>query len=286
MRTILQPVKGTITPATRSLFEQLSVKRITLFLAGLLFSLFSFAQADADGIPERPNPARLVNNLSNEKPNVLSSQEEAQLEQKLEDFANQTSNQIVIVIVDDLKGLEPYDFATRLGHKWGVGQAKMDNGIVILIKPTDNESGKHVMTIAVGYGLEGAIPDLTTKQIRENEMNPYFKSGDFYTGLDKGTTVLMSLAKGEYNSDAYGKKKKKSFPIAVLIPIIIFIIIAAARNRRGGGGMTMSSSGFLLGALLGGGGRGSGGGFGGGSSGGFGGFGGGGFGGGGSSGSW
>jgi uncharacterized protein len=286
MRTTLQPVKGTITPATRSLFEHLSVKRITLFVAGLLFSLFSFAQADADGIPERPNPARLVNNLSNENPNLLSQQEEAQLEQKLEDFANQTSNQIVIVIVDDLKGLEPYDFATRLGHKWGVGQAKMDNGIVILIKPTDNESGKHVMTIAVGYGLEGAIPDLTTKQIRENEMNPYFKSGDFYTGLDKGTTVLMSLAKGEYNSDAYGKKKKKSFPLAVLIPIIIFIIIAAARNRRGGGGMTMSSSGFLLGALLGGGGRGSGGGFGGGSSGGFGGFGGGGFGGGGSSGSW
>jgi uncharacterized protein len=287
MITIQQPVKGTITPAIRSLFEHLSVKRITLFAAGLLFSLFSFAQVDADGIPERPNPPRLVNNLSNEKPNLLSRQEEAQLEQKLEDFANQTSNQIVIVIVDDLKGLEPYDFATRLGHKWGIGQAKMDNGIVILVKPTDNESGKHVMTIAVGYGLEGAIPDLTTKQIRENEMNPYFKSGDFYTGLDKGTTVLMSLAKGEYNSDAYGRKKKKSFPIAVLIPIIIFIIIAAARNRRGGGGgMTMSSSGFLLGALLGGGGRGSGGGFGGGSSGGFGGFGGGSFGGGGSSGSW
>jgi uncharacterized protein len=229
-----------------------------------------------------------VNNLSSEKPNLLSAQEEEQLEQKLEAFANETSNQIVIVIVDDLKGLEPYDFATRLGHKWGVGQAKMDNGIVILLKPTDNESGKHTLALSIGYGLEGAIPDLTTKQIRENEMNPSFKSGDFYTGLDKGTTVLMALAKGEYNSNAYGKKKKdKSFPLAVLIPIIIIIIIAARNRRGGGGGMTMSSSGFLLGALLGGGGRGSGGGFGGGSSGGgFGGFGGGGFGGGGSSGSW
>jgi uncharacterized protein len=287
MITTQQPVKGTITPATRSFFEHLSVKRITLFIAGILFSIFSFAQADADGIPERPNPPRLVNNLSNEKPNLLSAQEEAQLEQKLQAFANETSNQIVIAIVDDLKGLEPYDFATRLGHKWGVGQAKMDNGIVILLKPTTNESGKHSLTIAVGYGLEGAIPDLTTKRIRENEMNPYFKSGDFYTGLDKGTTVLMALAKGEYNSDAYGKKKKKSFPAGVLIPIILIIIFVIMRGSRGGrgGGMTMSSSGFLLGALLGGGGRG-GGGFGGGSSGGFGGFGGGSFGGGGSSGSW
>lgn len=285
----IQPVKDTMTPVTTFWYEKLPVKRIALFLVGLLFSFSSAAQVDADGIPDKPNPARLVNNFSQEKPNLLSSQETAQLEQKLQTFANETSNQIVIVIVDDLKGLEPYDFATRLGHKWGVGQAKMDNGVVILVKPTDNESGKHVLTIAVGYGLEGAIPDLTTKQIRESEMNPYFKSGDFYTGLDKGTDVLMALAKGEYNSDAYGKKKKnKSFPFGVLIPVLIVIIIAARNNRRGGrgGGMTMSSSGFLLGALLGGSGRGSGGGFGGGSSGGFGGFGGGGFGGGGSSGSW
>lgn len=287
MITTRQPAKGIITPSTISSFRRFAFKFIAVFLTGLLFSFSSFAQADAEGIPDRPNPPRLVNNLSKERPNLLSAQEADQLERKLEDFANQTSNQIVVVITDDLKGLEPYDFATRLGHKWGVGQAKMDNGLVILIKPTDNESGKHVLTIAVGYGLEGAIPDLTTKQIREEEMNPYFKSGDFYTGLDKGTDVLMALAKGEYNSDAYGKKKKnKGFPFAVLIPILVIIIIAARNRRGGGGGMTMSSSGFLLGALLGGGGRGSGGGFGGGSSGGFGGFGGGGFGGGGSSGSW
>jgi uncharacterized protein len=288
MITTIQPVKGTITSTMTFLLASPLVKRMILFFVGLLFSVGSFAQTDADGIPDRPNPARLVNNLSTEKPNLLSAQEEAQLEQKLEAFANQTSNQIVIVIADDLKGLEPYDFATRLGHKWGIGQAKMDNGIVILVKPTDNESGKHVLDIAVGYGLEGAIPDLTTKQIRENEMNPYFKSGDFFTGLDKGTDVLMALAKGEYNSDAYGKKKNKGFPAGILIPIIFLIIFILIRGSRGGrgGGMTMSSSGFLLGALLGGGGRGSGGGFGGGSSGGFGGFGGGGFGGGGSSVSW
>lgn len=270
-----------------SVFNNSVSKRIALLFMSMLFFLQAFPQGD--GIPPRPSPPRLVNNLSTEMPGILSDQQAAQLERKLEDFANRTSNQIVIVITDDLKGLEPYDFATRLGHAWGVGQAKFDNGVVILLKPQTSETGKRSLTIAVGYGLEGAIPDLTTKRIRENEMNPSFKEGDFYTGLDKGTDVIMALASGEYNSDAYGKKKSKRFPAAVLIPIIIiilFILIKGSKGgRRGGGGMTMSSAGWLLGSMLGGGGRGFGGG-GGGSSGGFGGFGGGGFGGGGSSGSW
>ncbi len=111
-----------------------SVSRTCIPLIFIFCTITGFSQTD--GVPERPNPPRLVNNLSKEMPQFLSAQEEEQLERKLEDFANKTSNQIVIVVVDDLNGLEPYDFATRLGHKWGVGQAKFDNGIVILIKPT------------------------------------------------------------------------------------------------------------------------------------------------------
>ncbi len=256
----------------------------------LLLIFTSSLSAITDSIPERPNPPRLVNNLSKQMPDFLSSSEEAQLERKLEDFANQTSNQIVIVIVDDVAGMEPWDYATQLGHKWGVGQKKFDNGVVILVKSTGG-SGQRYLEIVVGYGLEGAIPDLTTKQIRENEMVPYFKNKQYFTALDKGTDVLMSLAKGEYNSDAYGKKHSgKGFPKGLIIPIIfliIFIIIRSSRGGGGRGGMSMGS-GFFLGSMMGrgfGGGGGSGFG-GGGSSGGFGGFGGGGFGGGGSGGNW
>ncbi len=260
-------------------------KHILLFL--LFISSFAFAQSDKY-IPERPNPPRLVNNLSKEFPNFLSSQEESQLESKLKNFARETSNQIVVIIVDDLGGLEAYDYATRLGQKWGVGQKKEDNGIVILLKPTQ----PHELFIAPGYGLQGAIPDLTTKQIRENEMNPYLKAGQNYTALDKGTDVLMSLSKGEYNSDAYGKKHSNKMPgaefIIIIIIIIIFIIMRASKGGNGGdrGGLSMGT-GFFLGSMFG-----SGFGGGGGSSsssgdsGGFGGFGGGSFGGGGSGGSW
>jgi len=260
-------------------------KNISLLLLALFSVISSFAQVT--GIPERPNPPRLVNNLSKEMPDFLSPDEAERLERKLSDFANQTSNQIVIVIVDDLGGDEPWSYATELGQKWGVGQGKFDNGIVILVKPTGGE-GQRNLHIAVGYGLEGAIPDLTTKQIRENEMYPYFKRGEYYTALDKATDVLMAMAKGEYSSDAYGKKNKKNFPVGVIIPLILFIlfvIFKASKRGGGGGGLTMGAAGFILGNAFGH--RGGGGGFGGGgSSGGFGGFGGGGFGGGGSGGNW
>lgn len=248
----------------------------------VLFSASGFSQSD--GIPERPSPNRLVNNLSVKFKNFFSSSEQSQLENKLANFANETSNQIVIVVVDDLGGMEPWDYATRLGQKWGAGQSKTDNGVVVLIKPT-GEKGQRKVHIAVGYGLEGAIPDATANQIVDNELGPGLASGNIYASVDKTVDVLMALAKGEYDSNAYAKKNKKGFPKQLIIPIILvilFLIFRSSRGGRGGGGMSMGT-GFLLGSMFGGGGRGFGGG---GSSGGFGGFGGGGFGGGGAGGSW
>jgi uncharacterized protein len=126
--------------------------------------------------------------------------------------------------------------------------------------------------------------------IEEEELIPNLKVGDYYGALDQTTNVLMSLAKGEYNSDQYGAKHKKKgvdkWKLALmLIVFIIFIIISIKRGGKGGrGGFTMGSTGMFFGPRFGGGGWG--GGFGGGSSGGFGGFGGGGFGGGGAGGKW
>lgn len=273
MKSTIQPVK-----VKTSSFNAFVVKCISLIFACLSLSYQAFSQDK--GIPSRPNPPRLVNNFSGQ--NFISPGEEQQLENKLEAFANKTSNQIVIVIVDDLAGYEPYDYATRLGQAWGVGQEKQDNGVVVLIKPRIG-SEKGQASISTGYGLGGAIPDATCKQIVENELIPNFKNGENYKGLDEATNVLMKLAIGEYNSDQYGeKRKKKGLPAVVIIIIILVILLVIARGNKGGGGMTMSSTGWLLGSMLGGRGRG----LGGGSSGGFGGFGGGGFGGGGAGGSW
>ena len=207
----------------------------------LLFTAFSLTIFGQNGIPEAPTPPRLVNNLSKEFPNFLSSEEEQKLEQKLMNFAETTSNQIVIVIIDDLAGYEPAEFAYELGDKWKVGHEKEDNGIVILIKPTEDRK----FFIATGKGLEGVIPDYTTNQVAEEELIPYLKSGEYYKALDNTSEVLMKLAKGEYNSNKYANKKKKDNGIVVfiVIAVIIFLIFLSGkggrgRGGRGGGGMT------------------------------------------------
>lgn len=251
------------------------------FLALILFSTISVLSAfGQNGIPQ--NTDRLVNNFSKEFPNFLSSQEEELLEQKLENFSNQTSNQIVIIIVDDLKGYTPEEFATELGETWKVGQEKEDNGIVLLIKPTKSDGGRQEF-IAIGRGLEGAIPDAISRQIEEQELLPNLKNGDFYKALDQTTDVLMGLAKGEINTKKYAKGKSNNSKslLKIIIILVVIVIFIISRFRGGGrGGFTMGSSGIFFGGGFGGGGSSSGGG------GGFGGFGGGSFGGGGSGGSW
>lgn len=243
--------------------------------------------AFAQNVPAKPSPERLVNNLSKQFPDFLSSSEMESLEQKLENFSNETSNQIVVVIVDDLGGLEPWEYATEIGDQWKVGQEAQDNGVVILIKPTGGK-GERKTFIAAGRGLEGAIPDLTAKDIVDNEMLPNFKEGNYYQGIEAAVNVVMKLAKGEYNAKAYSKEKNKGkssgfIIIAIVIAIIVLVVRYGPKGKGGGGnGFTYGAGGFMAGRAFGSGG------FGGGSSsgGGFGGFGGGSFGGGGSGGSW
>ena len=100
-------------------------------------------------IPERPNPERLYNNLSKEFPSFISSQQVEQLERQLQEFSLETSNQICVVIVDDLNGLDEASFAVGILNSWGVGQKGKNNGVVILVKPTGG-SGERKLFISVG----------------------------------------------------------------------------------------------------------------------------------------
>lgn len=241
----------------------------------VLVTAYSFAQ-----VAPRPSPPKLYNNLSVEFPDFLSASEAAAIEEKLEAFSRETSNQIVVVVVDDLGGTDAASYATELGNTWGVGKKDFNNGIVVLIKPTGGSGGRDLF-IAIGYGLEGAIPDLATKRIREEEMYPYLKSGDNYTAIDNAITKLMGLAKGEINVKDYAKEKGDSWIKNVMVIIAILVLIWLFIGK-GGGGRTYGGRGYYGGGFGGGfgGGRSSGGG------GGFGGFGGGSFGGGGSGGKW
>ena len=260
------------------------MKRLLLFFV-LLISVFAKAQEDKD-IPNKPNPPRLVNDFTN----TLTPEQVQALEQKLVAYDDSTSSQIAVVLVNSLSGDDANDYALRLGRKWGVGGKEHSNGVVLLVAKED-----HKIAIQVGYGLEGAIADVTAKSIIDNDLTPNFKEGDFYRGLDDATDDLIKAAAGEYKAPAGYNKKGKGLPIGGLI-IFIIILFAIFGSRGGGGRGGMMSrrgygnfwAGWIIGNMLSGGSRGGGGWSGGGSGGGggFGGFGGGGFGGGGASGGW
>ncbi len=98
------------------------------------------------------------------------------LEQKLVAFNDSTSTQIAIVIVPTLGGYDKADYAQTLAEKWGIGQKRTNNGVLILIKPKTPGS-KGEVQIATGYGLEGAIPDITCAEIIDREILPAFRNG-------------------------------------------------------------------------------------------------------------
>lgn len=260
-------------------------KKLLIFSGLLLVGLFGFAQ----DFPERSNT------LVTDYTNTLSSGEKQRLENKLVAFDDSTSIQIAVIMLRSIGDYDVNEYATELGRRWGVGHQGKNNGIVVLVAKDDRK-----LSIQTGYGLEGALPDVITQQIRVKEMNPRFREGDFFGGLDAGTDAIIKYTKGEYKADA--KRAKRSAdggsPAIIIVIIVVVILLAVFRKGGGGGGGQViggrgSASPFwwlLAGSMMNSGNRGGGGwgGFsgGGGSGGGFGGFGGGSFGGGGSGGSW
>ena len=232
----------------------------------------------------KPVPARLVVDYAN----ILSADEVATLEQKLVALDDSTSNQIAVVTVKSLNAEALEDVAVATFRDWGIGNKKTRNGVLVLIAIEDRK-----IRIEVGYGLEGAIPDVTANDIINNDIKPNFKQGNYYAGLDAAINNLSKAASGEYHvareRESSGGKGGSNF-LGILIIIVIIVVMIASRGGGGGTGGNRSGGNFLtpfiIGSLLGGGGNRGGWGGGSDSGGGFGGFGGGGSGGGGSSGSW
>ncbi|MDE6872321.1 MAG: TPM domain-containing protein [Bacteroidales bacterium] len=245
-------------------------------------------------IPQKPEPQRLVYDFAE----LLTESQAERLERILVAFDDSTSNQIAVVTVTDLEGMPASEYATRTGIEWKVGSSDFNNGVVILVKPKTKESGGEV-AISIGYGLEGAIPDVYCKRIIDNEMIPHFRENDYSGGIYAACEVLMKLASGEISEPRQSDDDTEAMAVAafcliILIMIVFFAIISKGGGNSGNGGSGRTDDGdiiarsIIIGNILGHGRRGgsswggqSGGGFGG-----FGGFGGGSFGGGGASGRW
>jgi uncharacterized protein len=282
-----QKAEGRRQKAERT--NHLAKSRWKLFLYVFLFlnSGFLFAQFT---IPEKPSFQTSVYDYAK----VLSPEEKAQLEEKLIRYSDSTSTQIVVITIESLKNEDVSQLATKWAHTWGLGQAKEDNGVIILLAKAERK-----IAINPGYGLEDRLTAGIGGEIIRNIIIPEFKAGSYYKGLDKGADALFDVFKGKYKGERK-QTKGKDFPIFPFIVIVVIILVLLSKNKNSGGGSGNSGNRggrgpslldvIILSSL----GRGAGGGFGGSSGGGFGGggggfgggFGGGGFSGGGSSGSW
>ncbi len=248
-------------------------------LVCLFFSQLSFAQFT---IPKKPDFQTSIYDYAQ----LLSAKDKAALEEKLIKYSDSTSTQIVVVTVETINNESIGILAPKWAHEWGIGQAKEDNGVFILLAKKERKIG-----IAPGYGVEDRITAGIGGEIIRKIITPEFKIGNYYKGLDKGADAIFDVLKGKYKGERK-KNKEKGLPILPIIIIVIVILALISKSKNSGGNSGNSGAGpslldvIILSSL----GR-SGGGFGGGGSssdgGGFGGgFGGGGFSGGGSSGDW
>ncbi|MCJ2035215.1 YgcG family protein [Methylobacterium sp. J-068] len=207
---------------------------------------------------------------------ILKPDDRATLEAKLKAYEEKTSDQVVVATVPSLQDRTVEDYANRLFRAWKIGQAKTNNGALLLVAPHERK-----VRIEVGYGLEGALTDALSKTIITTAIAPRFKTGDYAGGINAGIDAMLSILAGD--AEEWQRKGKiradEADPGQVIVFVILFLVILIVvyrmnRNRRGGGFVILPgpSSGGWSGGVSGGfdGGGGSGGGFsgGGGSSGG------------------
>jgi len=235
-----------------------------------------FGAFAAEVIP--PAPSQYFNDYAH----VVSPATAAQLNQTLENFERESSDQILVAVYPKMQSDSSIeDYTVRVARAWKVGQTGHNNGAVLFVFVQD-----HKMFLQVGYGLEGALPDALCKRIIDEQIAPRFKAGDFDGGLDAGVQSIIAAAKGEYKgtgatvADRLLRFKDSIIPIVGLgLILLVLLLFLRGGTFRPGNSCWMIGSGGSFGGSWGGGGfsGGGGGGFSGG---------GGSFGGGGAGGSW
>ena len=276
----------------KALFSAVVVRAAFASLAALfqlllfLVSLATTSVVAAEIIP--PAPTRYFNDYAH----VISSATVERLNRMLEDFEKQTSSQILVVLYPKMQSDSAVeDYTVRVARAWRAGQTGRNNGAILFIFVQDRK-----IRLEVGYGLEGALPDVLAKRIIEDEIGPHFRQGDYDGGVASGVTAILQAVRGEYKGTgrtAAQKRSPGSWPMWIVLGFFGMVVLLSLRRAARGtlykrSGRTTywgSSGGWFGGGWSGGGG---GGGWSGGGGGGGGGFSGGGgsFGGGGASGSW
>ena len=165
--------------------------------------------------------------------NIMDGNTENYIIQTNDELYRKTGAQIVIAAIDDLEGMDINSYSTALFDKWDIGGSQLDNGLLMLIVPSQGE-----LWIEVGYGLEGVLPDIRVSQIIEEYIIPSLAKGDYNQGIILGFNEILSYVEEEYNIELSSREDiENPYPSAdlgtrnsipsplIIIGIIIFVFI-------------------------------------------------------------
>jgi uncharacterized protein len=221
--------------------RRLTAMRIRWFLI-LLPSLFASVAALRATEVMPPAPTRYFNDYTL----TVSGPVGEELNKQLADFERQTSNQIVVAVLRKAEtDSSIQDYCHRIFESWKVGRAGLNNGCVLFVFKDDRK-----VWIEVGYGLEGAIPDGTVKQIIDTVITPKFKVNDFDGGLRDGVNALIAAARGEYKGTGKttGEERrrtssKQGIPLWLIVVLVVLFFIVVSRFSQAGQGRVFDADG-------------------------------------------
>ena len=169
---------------------------------------------------------------------TLSPAQLATLEQTLASFEARKGTQIAVLVVPTTAPEAIEQFSIRVADKWKLGRKKVDDGAILIVAKDDRAT-----RIEVGYGLEGALTDLTSHRIIDEAILPRFKSQDFYGGITAGVDQIIHVVDGEPLPEPGRSPAAASGEFGRFIPIVFILAIAV-------GGVLRSALGRFPGALV------------------------------------
>jgi uncharacterized protein len=214
----------------------------TRFAFGLLLAslaLFAWAQVAV------PDLSRRVTDLTA----TLSAEQVASLEAGLAAFEAKKGSQIAVLIVPTTQPEDIAQFGIRVAEQWKIGREKVDDGVILIVAKDDR-----TLRLEVGYGLEGAIPDAIAKRVIAETITPYFRTGDFYGGIEAGVQQLMRLIEGESlppPAAVQGGGEDALFGLLVVGGVVAGWLLSIMMSRPAAGGVAALGSGVVGAFLLG-----------------------------------
>jgi uncharacterized protein len=180
---------------------------------------------------------------------TFNSEQIAVLEDKLSKFETEKGSQIAVLLVPTTQPEDIAQFGIRVAEAWKIGRNKVDDGIILLVAKNDRK-----VRIEVGYGLEGAVPDIIAKRIITEIITPPFKAGDYVGGINAGVDQLIKLISGEAlpapePQNAGQATDEGLFLTLLFCGLIAGFILSSLFGRIAGGAMASIGSG-LIGAWL------------------------------------